>query len=230
MDSRRILFQSTPPARGATTNSALSHRAAAYFNPRPPRGGRRLSLSVGMHHADFNPRPPRGGRPYFLWRTGKRWKFQSTPPARGATCANGHLQICQVYFNPRPPRGGRQRRDAAGPDVVHFNPRPPRGGRQDGRGAPEDLRNFNPRPPRGGRPSTYTLGQTADYIFQSTPPARGATAAGDTFVEPTVFQSTPPARGATLPVFSVLCKSIISIHAPREGGDCNTAKTTFWGW
>ena len=34
-----------------------------------------------------------------------------------------------------------------------------------------------------------------------------------------VFQSTPPARGAT-PIFSLhYCIRIISIHAPREGGD-----------
>ena len=35
-----------------------------------------------------------------------------------------------------------------------------------------------------------------------------------------IFQSTPPARGATAgPICRVLGVSIISIHAPREGGD-----------
>ena len=55
---------------------------------------------------------------------------------------------------------------------------------------------FNPRPPRGGRlrPMAHS---DSPKSFQSTPPARGATADGQ------VFQTT----------------MVISIHAPREGGD-----------
>ena len=37
------------------------------------------------------------------------------------------------------------------------------------------MRDFNPRPPRGGRPSRSTQSWTFT-TFQSTPPARGATA------------------------------------------------------
>ena len=33
-----------------------------YFNPRPPRGGRRRGRSRGRKLVNFNPRPPRGGR------------------------------------------------------------------------------------------------------------------------------------------------------------------------
>ena len=58
-------------------------------------------------------------------------------------------------------------------------------------------RNFNPRPPRGGRQYfvCYTLMQE---VFQSTPPARGATHGDKVLILPHVkFQSTPPARGAT---------------------------------
>ena len=32
------------------------------FNPRPPRGGRRIVLTQRACHKYFNPRPPRGGR------------------------------------------------------------------------------------------------------------------------------------------------------------------------
>ena len=35
------------------------------------------------------------------------------------------------------------------------------------------------------------------------------------------FQSTPPARGATAVVEERLLQSLISIHAPREGGDAD---------
>ena len=34
-----------------------------------------------------------------------------------------------------------------------------------------------------------------------------------------IFQSTPPARGATAGNPNQICISSISIHAPREGGD-----------
>ena len=82
--------------------------------------------------------------------------------------------------------------------------------------------------------------------FQSTPPARGATIRNVSGEAIDVFQSTPPARGATTgssspsssarvnfnprpPRGGRPCRiqtetlaSIISIHAPREGGDCCT--------
>ena len=35
-----------------------------------------------------------------------------------------------------------------------------------------------------------------------------------------IFQSTPPARGATKKMTCYISSLIISIHAPREGGDC----------
>ena len=34
-----------------------------------------------------------------------------------------------------------------------------------------------------------------------------------------LFQSTPPARGATAGICLPCCFQLISIHAPREGGD-----------
>ena len=81
------------------------------------------------------------------------------------------------------------------------------------------LNNFNPRPPRGGR----LLRRACYHIsigFQSTPPARGATAGSPVQLPDLVFQSTPPARGATPPSRRKNTAHIrISIHAPREGGD-----------
>ena len=55
---------------------------------------------------------------------------------------------------------------------------------------------FNPRPPCGGR-RTKALILFKHMEFQSTPPVRGATAAGDT----------------------TIADNDISIHAPRAGGD-----------
>ena len=55
--------------------------------------------------------------------------------------------------------------------------------------------------------------------FQSTPPARGATAPWRRRSWAWLFQSTPPARGATESAEVLRTYLDISIHAPREGGD-----------
>ena len=91
---------------------------------------------------------------------------------------------------------------------------------------------------------THEEAAQAGVVFQSTPPARGATRIPN--IEPTLqhnfnprpprggrqrmqiclnnyklrFQSTPPARGATRAAAETERQNEISIHAPREGGDC----------
>ena len=131
MERERVYFefQSTPPARGATIQP--QHDAGrGHISIHAPREGGDHGWAQGVcQRCDFNPRPPRGGRPRTLedWERGVR--FQSTPPARGATaprlCSRDRVRISihapreggdhfeQVYsdnwwdFNPRPPRGGR---------------------------------------------------------------------------------------------------------------------------
>ena len=67
------------------------------------------------------------------------------------------------------------------------------------------------------------MGLTRDQIkpalFQSTPPARGATPLAGGGAALAGFQSTPPARGATGRAGAQPGPRSISIHAPREGGD-----------
>ena len=60
---------------------------------------------------------------------------------------------------------------------------------------------------------------SARCVFQSTPPARGATVQQPVQPVQPVFQSTPPARGATAMMYDWTLPVDISIHAPREGGD-----------
>ena len=100
---------------------------------------------------------------------------------------------------------------------------------------------FNPRSPRGERP--YTIAEARKALqFQSTLPARGATActlapvgAADISIHApregsdatqkrrkayeAEFQSTLPARGATQSRVDPGQDHMISIHAPREGSD-----------
>ena len=118
------------------------------------------------------------------------------------------MNQCKINhcFNPRPPRGGRQRVTSGGEIGHGFNPRPPRGGRPQ----PTMWRlrlpcSFNPRPPRGGRRDSRK-GETPDDEFQSTPPAWGATQAA------TASQSF----------------KVVSIHAPRVGGDIRIRTYPSW--
>jgi len=125
-------FQSTPPVRGATPRPRSAAAAPTCFNPRPPCGERRSSLSWVSRHLCFNPRPPCGERRILFEFLFLLSQFQSTPPVRGATCrrcrrATHHLVSIHA------PRAGS---DRVGGRVFRqferFNPRPPCGERLQG--------------------------------------------------------------------------------------------------
>ena len=78
--------------------------------------------------------------------------------------------------------------------------------------------------PREGGDGLITRRSKRLKLFQSTPPARGATINNHIVVNPCRFQSTPPARGATIIAIGVPKLFYISIHAPREGGDPKDAQ------
>ena len=124
-------------------------------------------------------------------------EFQSTRPVRGATRATGKT-YGSLLISIHAPRAGRDRL----PNILITS-----------------SNDFNPRAPCGARlPGFERLMERLG--FQSTRPVRGATA-----IEAIIkrgndaFQSTRPVRGATHPRFLALCKSGISIHAPRAGRD-----------
>ncbi len=77
---------------------------------------------------------------------------------------------------------------------------------------------FNPRPPRGER-RLQLIVLLLSLLFQSTPPAWGATWQPRVQTFRPGFQSTPPAWGATLTVIFLAHTQTISIHAPRVGSD-----------
>ena len=147
-------------------------------------------------------------------------QFQSTPPARGATAGHRVRVGGQLDFNPRPPRGGRQRGGQGYDQADNFNPRPPRGGRRAGDVLTLQVAGISIHAPREGGDPKACCRTCASFVFQSTPPARGATArlrpwrcaasdfnprpprggrpaAGPGSFRCLIFQSTPPARGAT---------------------------------
>ena len=81
--------------------------------------------------------------------------------------------------------------------LTDFNPRPPRGGRHQDIQMRQHQFYFNPRPPRGGRPQ---LAAKVPQIIQN-------------------FNPRPPRGGRLKLIVALAGGLIISIHAPREGGD-----------
>ena len=197
---RDSLFQSTHPARGATASPHglhPNHRISIHapregcdtlphtiflspgnFNPRTPRGVR---LGVTDNHLrcgeDFNPRTPRGVRPGGC-RPRCRWAGDFNPRT-----PRGVRRLCltspfpSIYFNPRTPRGVRRRPRLATPATPsNFNPRTPRGVRHAIwlRGVPHQ--GISIHAPREGCDARRLLLVPALSRFQSTHPARGATA------------------------------------------------------
>ena len=169
------VFQSTLPARGATRHPHSRRYPQHHFNPRSPHGERPSSSSASLLPAHFNPRSPHGERlraPCGSFRYDdfnprsphgerrpppkkeRRTKtiFQSTLPARGATCCPKSKNLESPDFNPRSPHGERRKLLPNTAYNGHFNPRSPHGERR--------FHNVN----------ALRLCQ-----FQSTLPARGAT-------------------------------------------------------
>ena len=55
------IFQSTPPARGATGYTDIPLVAIVYFNPRPPRGGRLVKHIINVIQTKISIHAPREG-------------------------------------------------------------------------------------------------------------------------------------------------------------------------
>ena len=168
-------FQSTPPARGATAAASMSSDPACNFNPRPPRGGRprqleavckrcHISIHAPREGGDdrcaasshpgrkFQSTPPARGATVQLHPDREISAFQSTPPARGATAASNKTAAESLFQSTPPARGATLRRHflTYSTDISIHAPR--EGGdrgylRQHGLCRTD----FNPRPPRGGR-------------------------------------------------------------------------------
>ena len=191
-------FLSTPSARRATDfyrNAAQIKRisihalreegdarprrtpsAEAYFYPRPPRGGRRITRDTKIPLVEF----------------------LSTPSARRATPSKAGTADRRAYFYPRPPRGGRPRPvpvdgghlqrflstpsarratmdkiELAGFTAISIHALREEGDQRMSRSISHPA-NFYPRPPRGGRQIGLYPGHGGS-VFLSTPSARRAT-------------------------------------------------------
>ena len=166
-------------------------------DPRPRVGGDMRAMMLLSSASCFNPRPPRGGRQ--LATTGQNIVdlFQSTPPARGATVDNAgfwHELRVSIHapraggdrspwllrgghkrFQSTPPARGATEQLAVPLGGLHVSIHAPRaGGDQDQVLMPSDAM-VSIHAPRAGGDWRFTSPSFSRKVFQSTPPARGAT-------------------------------------------------------
>ena len=127
----------------------------------------------------------------FIWS-----KFQSTLPARGATKGTDSNVDTIRFQSTLPARGATFTSSAikTGDAISIHTPREGSDLLPLQHGLPP--RHFNPHSPRGERPQIWGM-----FLFGR------------------LFQSTLPARGATAVCIPVRSSNDISIHTPREGSD-----------
>ena len=192
------LFQSTPPARGATRRDHLDGHGAGDFNPRPPRGGRRRCSAISCAYGDFNPRPPRGGRRQIKKEGSRTAAISIHAPREGGDRSPAHPDGQKRDFNPRPPRGGRRRHICSAMSYSRFQSTPPaRGATRHPLAATRGNFLFQSTPPARGATTTRPVSDIARRISIHAPREGGDSNGCDTTNLLPKFQSTPPARGAT---------------------------------
>ena len=145
------VFQSTLPARGATTKQAPAGSCKQFQSTLPARGATSTKIFV------------------------MRWKqFQSTLPARGATSAVIRSRV-RTWISIHAPRTGSDDSFHLGFTAQGISIHAPRTGSDWALDlAHQRLHDFNPRSPHGERHNRVILWYYI-CVFQSTLPARGAT-------------------------------------------------------
>ena len=194
-----MIFQSTPPARGATPDGKALYGRIRYFNPRPPRGGRPAGRIIhNTRYRHFNPRPPRGGR-----------LRHRDHPAPGEAAISIHA-----------PREGGDDHPEHGRTYQHISIHAPREGGDEDKAPTTPLEKISIHAPREGGDNDIVLdAQRRQQYFNPRPPRGGRLLGLDTPSSVCPISIHAPARGATHLNRIKYALSGISIHAPREGGD-----------
>ena len=147
--------------------------------------------------------------------------FQSTPPVRGATRVARVVRGAPRDFNPRPPCGGRRGNKQQLRHCRCISIHAPRAGGDVGRARMGVAAAISIHAPRAGGDKNVFPGPVwCKWVFQSTPPVRGATSGGKATLKfDGDFNPRPPCGGRPAETQRWHTVQIISIHAPRAGGD-----------
>ena len=101
-----VRFQSTHPARGATAHKRDHARRILYFNPRTPRGVRLTLPTARAPQNTISIHAPREGCDQDIHHCCVTCTFQSTHPARGATRCSRRMFGHPVQFQSTHPARG----------------------------------------------------------------------------------------------------------------------------
>ena len=171
-------FQSTLPARGATTNGLETFGHSSFQSTLPARGATFLHVAEKQQILISIHAPCTGSDQISSSGRGAPKPFQSTLPARGATKFEAHYHVPSVISIHAPCTGS----DPTDANTGFLS------------------RYFNPRSLHGER-----LGNGVELENDA------------------IFQSTLPARGATETLTRIAEVYPISTHAPRTGSDALSA-------
>ena len=171
-----------------------------YFYPRPPRGGRRMTVIRGCSPSEnFYPRPPRGGRRVIV--------------LLGAVPVDISIHALREEGDPAA-------RSRQGSPVPHFYPRPPRGGRQGIQGTAERYQNISIHALREEGDDVLATLEEHKITFLSTPSARRATSrCSPQGSHPPISIHALREEGDRRQTEITIEGEKISIHALREEGD-----------
>ena len=189
-------FQSTLPARGATSSTFADLLGSAHFNPRSPHGERPRISCTRCGTTLFQSTLPARGATENLLHTVRDYIISIHAPRTGSDMRHTSAARLHLISTTLPARGATRRYRAASYSARFQSTLPARGATAIQRCNVNDPNYFNPRSPHGER-RRVAAARTAAHIFQSTLPARGATSAICFLPAGNLFQSTLPARGAT---------------------------------
>ena len=153
-------------------------------------------------------------------------RFQSTPPARGATLPLVLSLVRLTNFNPRPPRGGRHIMREVERNILLFQSTPPARGATLKRRFNIDLPGISIHAPREGGDRPTTTREIPRTNFNPRPPRGGRPHAVSSTYETEHFNPRPPRGGRLGSIPAPASNFKISIHAPREGGDSTAGSVT----
>ena len=123
--------------------------------------------------------------------------FQSTPPARGATRATLLSTPSRTYFNPRPPQGERRQKIVLFRDYQGISIHAPRKGSDTPEPTSEPVSDISIHAPRKGS-DRIIFNKSHYFTISIHAPRKGSDVLFSRLCScRLLFQSTPPARGAT---------------------------------
>ena len=178
LEKRRqiMLFQSTRPMRGATTERGFT-RLTIKISIHAPRAGATFTGQSIATDGSISIHAPHAGRDRSsFWDNALAWHFNPRAPCGARRWFPEYHSRKTRYFNPRAPCGARPGRSQNAVDLrsgisIHA----PRAGRDAAMELSSAAKKyFNPRAPCGARRRT-SAGSVSAGIFQSTRPVRGAT-------------------------------------------------------